>query len=202
VVLRLARTLAADGFLVQRVADGAWRLGPSAGYLGARYQAQFDVNAIVEPQLMALSDATGESASFYVYENNVRSCLLRYEGPSGIRRHVRSGELLPLDRGSAGKVILAALGEPGAAYDAIRRAGFSVTRGERSAQAASISAAVYGANRAVLGSVCVSGPVERLTQARLRTYAPATTQAAARVSLVSRSQIAPITKVMSAPATG
>lgn len=181
-VLRLARTLAADGFLVQRAVDGAWRLGPSAGFLGARYQAQFDVNAIVEPQLMALSDATGESASFYVYEDNVRSCLLRYEGPRGIRRHVRSGELLPLDKGSAGRVILAALGESGADYDEIRRAGFSVTRGERSAQAASISAAVYGASRAVLGSVCVSGPVERLTQAQLRAYGPAITQAAAQIS--------------------
>ncbi|RYF64888.1 MAG: IclR family transcriptional regulator, partial [Comamonadaceae bacterium] len=162
-VLRLARTLAADGFLVQR-ADGAWRLGPSAGFLGARYQAQFDVNAIIEPQLMALSEATGESSSFYVYEDNVRSCLLRCEGPRGIRRHVRSGELLPLDKGSAGRVILAALGEAGAVYDDIRRTGCSMTRGERSAGAASVSAAVHGAGRAVLGSLCVSGPVERLTQ--------------------------------------
>lgn len=180
-VLRLARTLAAEGFLVYR-ADGAWRLGPSAGSLGARYQAQFDVNDIIEPQLMALSAATGESASFYVYEDNIRSCLLRCEGPRGIRRHVRSGELLPLDRGSAGRVILAALGVPGAAYDDIRREGFSVTRGERSAGAASISAAVHGANRAVLGSVGVSGPIERLTQALLHSYAPATVQAAAQIS--------------------
>lgn len=180
-VLRLARTLAADGFLVQRE-DGAWRLGPSAGFLGARYQAQFDVHAIVEPQLMALSEATGESVSFYVYEDNVRSCLLRCEGPRGIRRHVRSGELLPLDRGSAGRVILAALGKPGAPYDEIRRAGYSVTRGERSAQAASISVAVHGASRAVLGSLCVSGPVERLTHEGLLALAPAVTQAAARIS--------------------
>ena len=180
--LRLARTLAVDGFLVQRAADGAWRLGPSAGFLGARYQAQFDVNAIIEPQLMALSEATGESASFYVYENSVRSCLLRVEGPRGIRRHVRSGELLPLDRGSAGHVILAALGEAGAAYDAIRRTGYSVTMGERSAGAASVAAAVYGVRRAVLGSVCVSGPVERLTLAQLDGFGSLITQAAAQIS--------------------
>lgn len=181
-VLRLARTLAADGFLVQRAADGAWRLGPSAGFLGARYQAQFDVHAIIEPQLMALTEATHESASFYVYENSVRSCLLRVEGPRGIRRHVRSGELLPLDRGSAGRVILAALGEPGAAYDAIRRTGYCVTEGERSAGAASISAAVHGVGRAVLGSVCVSGPAERLTHAQLESFGAVVTQAAAQIS--------------------
>ncbi|RKJ99075.1 IclR family transcriptional regulator [Alicycliphilus denitrificans] len=180
-VLRLARTLAADGFLVQR-SDGAWRLGPSAGAIGARYQAQFDVNIIIEPQLMELSAATGESASFHVYEDNIRSCLLRCEGPRGIRRHVRPGELLPLERGSAGRVILAALGEGGAVYDRIRREGYSITRGERSAGAASVSAAVHGAQRAVLGSVSISGPIERLTQALLLACAPAVVRAAAQLS--------------------
>lgn len=180
-VLRLARTLAAEGFLVQR-ADGAWRLGPSAGAIGARYQAQFDANAIIEPQLMELSATTGESASFHVYEDNIRSCLLRCEGPRGIRHHVRPGELLPLERGSAGRVILAALGEGGAIYDRIRREGYCVTRGERSAGAASVSAAVHGAQRAVLGSVSISGPIERLTQALLLDCAPAVVRAAAQLS--------------------
>lgn len=180
-VLRLARTLAAEGFLVQR-ADGAWRLGPSAGALGARYQAQFDVSAIIEPQLMALSAATGESASFHIYENHIRSCLMRCEGPRGIRRHVRPGELLPLDKGSAGRVILAALGEPGELYDRIRREGYCVTRGERSAGAASVSAPVHGAQRAVLGSVSISGPVDRLTRELLLTCAPDVVRAAAQIS--------------------
>lgn len=180
-VLRLARTLAQANFLVQR-GDGAWRLGPSAGLLGARYQAQFDVNTIIEPYLVELSQKSGESASFYVYENDVRSCLLRYEGPRALAQHVRSGEVLPLERGSAGRVILAALGEAGATYDLIRREGYSVTRGERSPTSASVSAVVYGARRAVLGSVSVAGPTERLDDGLLHAYAPAVMQAAAQIS--------------------
>jgi DNA-binding IclR family transcriptional regulator len=180
-VLRLARTLALEGFLVQQH-DGAWRLGPSAGLIGARYQAQFDANVIIESQLMELCAATGESASFHVYEGNIRSCVLRCEGPQGIRHHVRPGELLPLNRGSAGRVILAALGEPGAAYDRIRRAGFSLTRGERSTYAASVSAVVHGAQQAVLGSISLSGPVARLTEELLLSFAPAVVRAAAQVS--------------------
>jgi DNA-binding IclR family transcriptional regulator len=180
-VLRIARTLAAEGFLVRRD-DGAWRLGPSAGLIGARYQAQFDAHSIIEPHLMTLSAATGESASFYVQEGSVRSCLLRCEGPSGIRRHVRSGELLPLDRGSAGRVILAALGEAGPEYDRIRRDGFSLTRGERSVGAASISAAVHGVRRSVLGSISVSGPIDRLTTPVLLKHAPVVVAAAAQIS--------------------
>lgn len=180
-VLRLARTLAAEGFLVQR-ADGAWRMGPSAGAIGACYQAQFDAGVLIEPLLQELSTTSGESASFHVYEGSIRSCLLRCEGPRGIRYHVRSGELLPLDRGSAGRVILAALGEEGDAYDRIRRTGFSITRGERSPGAASVSAAVFGAQRSVLGSVSISGPIDRLTESVLLSCAPAVVQAAARIS--------------------
>lgn len=181
-VLGLARTLANDGFLVQRALDGAWRLGPSAGSIGARYQAQFDANSIIETQLRVLSANTGESGSFYIYENDVRSCLLRCEGPRGIRRHVRPGELLPLDRGSAGRVILAALGTPGVVYDRIRKQGYGVTRGERSKEAASVSVIVRGAERSVLGSVCLSGPIERLSRDQLHAYAPLVVQTAAQLS--------------------
>ena len=51
--LRLARTLALSGYMVQRE-DGEWRLGPATGWLGARYQAGFDVNNVVEPTLREL----------------------------------------------------------------------------------------------------------------------------------------------------
>ena len=61
--LRLARTLASDNYLVQRE-DGNWRLGRAVGWLGACYQATFDVHEVVEPVLRILSIDTGESASF------------------------------------------------------------------------------------------------------------------------------------------
>src|SRR5215207_3182650 len=107
-VLRLARTLAAARFLVRRE-DAAWRLGPAAGWMGSRYQAQFDLDSAIEPILRQLSAATGESASFFVFEGNLRSCLMRCEGTAAVQSRIRSGEVLPLDRGSAGRVILAAL---------------------------------------------------------------------------------------------
>ena len=110
--LRLARTLAAEHYLVQRE-DGAWRLGRAAGWLGACYQATFDVHDLVEPVLRELTVQTGESASFYVREGHLRTCLARVDGPRTIRHHVRVGLGLPLDRGAPGRVILAFSGEPG-----------------------------------------------------------------------------------------
>ena len=70
-VLRLARTLALSGYMVQRD-DGEWRLGPASGWLGARYQAGFDVQNELEPALRELTQQSGESAAFYVREGNVR----------------------------------------------------------------------------------------------------------------------------------
>lgn len=110
-VLRLARTLAQSGYMVQRE-DGDWRLGPAAGWLGARYQAGFDVQNVLEPALRELTQASGESAAFYVREGNVRTCLVRVEGPQALRHHARMGEGLPLDKGSPGRVILAFSASP------------------------------------------------------------------------------------------
>ena len=86
--------------------DGQWRLGPAAGWLGARYQAGFDVNNVVEPTLHDLVRVTGESASFYVREGDIRSCIARVEGPQSVRHNVRIGERLPLNKGAPGRVIL------------------------------------------------------------------------------------------------
>lgn len=181
-VLRLARTLAASRFLVRR-GDGAWRLGPAAGLVGAFYQAQFDLDFAIEPILRELSAATGESASFYVYEGNLRSCLMRCDGPAAIPDHIRSGEVLPLNRGAPGRVILAALGLPGVPYEKIRRMGFHVTHGERVAGVASIAAAVRGEHGAVLGAVSTSGPVGRFTEERLPGHAEATVAAAKKLGI-------------------
>lgn len=180
-VLRLARTLALSGFMVQRE-EGEWRLGPAAGWLGARYQAAFDINNVVEPTLRALSQATQESASFYVREGAERACIARVEGPQSVRHHVRIGMRLSLNLGAPGRVILAFSGEPGAVYEAIRRRGYHVSLGEREAQVSSVAAPVFGLSWRLLGSVCISGPTSRLDEASLEGHARVVIDAANRLS--------------------
>lgn len=179
--LRLARTLALSQYMVQ-AEDGQWRLGPAAGWLGARYQAGFDVNNVVEPTLHELVKATGESASFYVREGDIRSCIARVEGPQSVRHHVRVGERLPLDKGAPGRVILAFSGAAGPVYEAIRERGFHVSMGEREPEVSSVAAPVFGTNWRLLGSLVVSGPAARLTKARLDKYAKAVVRAANQLS--------------------
>lgn len=180
--LRLARSLALSQFLVQRD-DGAWRLGPAAGWIGSRYQAQSDVGSVIEPILRKLSMDVGESASFYLHEGSLRSCLMRCDGPNAPANHPRTGELLPLDRGAPGRAILAALGEPGDLYERIRRQGFYWSRDERGTGAAAVAVSVRGGQGVVLGAISTSGPAERLTPARLLELAPVTIDAAKRLGV-------------------
>lgn len=180
-VLRLARTLALSDYMVQSE-NGHWRLGPAAGWLGARYQAGFDINNVVEPALRDLSQETSESASFYVREGNERACISRVEGPQSVRHHVRIGMRLPLDLGAPGRVILAFSGEPGKVYEDIRRRGYHISMGEREPQVSSVAAPVFGLNWKLLGSLCISGPTSRLDQAKLETFAQTVMDVANRLS--------------------
>jgi len=179
--LRLARTLALSQYMVQ-TEDGQWRLGPAAGWLGARYQAGFDVNNVVEPALHQLVKETGESASFYVREGDIRSCVARVEGPQSVRHNVRIGERLPLNKGAPGRVILAFSGAPGQPYESIRECGFHISMGEREAEVSSVAAPVFGLNWRLLGSMCISGPSSRLTKARLEKHAKVVVRAANQLS--------------------
>lgn len=179
--LRLARTLALSNYMVQ-TDDGLWRLGPAAGWLGARYQAGFDVNNVVEPALHELVKATGESASFYVREGDIRSCVARVEGPQSVRHNVRIGERLPLNRGAPGRVILAFSGAPGEPYESIRERGFHISMGERESEVSSVAAPVFALNWRLLGSMCISGPTARLTKAKLEKHAKSVIRAANQLS--------------------
>ncbi len=180
-VLRLARTLALSGYMVQRE-DGDWRLGPAAGWLGARYKAGFDVQNVLEPALRALTLACGESAAFYVREGNARTCIVRVEGPQALRHHVRMGEELPLDKGSPGRVILAFSGEPGTLYEEIRERGYHYSIGEREQGVATVSAPVFGMHWRLFGSVCISGPASRLPVQKLEALAQALLATAKQLS--------------------
>jgi DNA-binding IclR family transcriptional regulator len=92
------------------------------------------------------------------------------------------GSALPLDQGSPGRVILAFSGEPGALYEEIRQRGYHHSIGEREEGVATVSAPVFGLNWRLLGSVCISGPAERLPKNKLLRHAKTIIQAANQLS--------------------
>lgn len=188
--LRMARTMAAENYLVQRE-DGNWRLGRAVGWLGACYQATFDVHEVVEPVLRELSAKTGESTSFYVREGNQRTCLARVNGPRTIRHTVRVGVGFPLDLGAPGRVILAYGGEAGEPYESIRQSGYAMSLGERDPEVSSVAAPVFGLQWRLLGSICISGPTSRLSKKKLLELAKIVMQTANQLSYAIAGNRAP-----------
>lgn len=137
--------------LTRRDATGAWSLGGHLIALGRRAMAGWSLVSAAGPALARLRGETGESAQLYVVEGDHRRCVASLESPQELRTIVPEGAMLPLDRGSAGKVLRGLTG----------RAGWVASVGERQEGVASVSAPVI-VDGAVLAAVGVSGPIGRL----------------------------------------
>jgi DNA-binding IclR family transcriptional regulator len=169
---RLATALERHGLLA-RDDVGRWLLGPTLGRLGAS-AAGSSLLLAAAPVLEALRDITGESAQLYVRRGAERVCVASSESPHSLRTIVAVGAVLPLARGSAGRVLA---GDAGG--------GWVESVEEREAGVASVSAPVVdrrlGGLGRVVAAVSVSGPVERTTRQPGERYGPAVSEAAARL---------------------
>jgi DNA-binding IclR family transcriptional regulator len=172
---RLAHALQAHGLTVLG-SDERWRLGPRLGELSsaAGDDGAFERSLIdaARPALEQLLDETGESVQMYVSRHGARVCLFALDSPHSLRTIVRIGAALPLDRGSAGKVL--------SGLDGVGRRGWAQSVEEREKGVASVSAPILRDGRTV-AAVSVSGPVERTTRAPGRRYSAAVTAAARRI---------------------
>ena len=138
-------------------------LGPSPLRLGYLYQRSFRLSNVVVPVLRRLAEESGETSSFYVRQDDERVCLHRVESPRAVRHFVLEGDRRPLERGAAGKILLAFGDSDDAALDDIRRAMISVTLGENTPETAGIACPVFGMSQVLLGALSLSGPIQRFT---------------------------------------
>jgi len=161
---RLAAALEAHR-LVGRDGGGRYRLG--LRLLGWAWAVSAEVGLVeaARPVLDALRDETGESAQLFVRDGDSRVCVAASERPSGLRDTVPVGAVLPIDRGSGGKVLLAYDADGGAAdpeLETIRRRGWAVSVAEREEGVCSVSAPVLDSGGRIHAALGVSGPVNRL----------------------------------------
>lgn len=156
--------------LVQRQADGRYALGPEVARLAGVYEQSFSLEAVVMPALRALVRTTGESAAFHVRQGEHRVCLYRVDSPHPIRDHIRAGDVLPLERGTGGRVLMAFTGERGKAYDGIRRDGYYSAVGDRLAEVAGVSAPTFGPGGTFLGALTLTMPTSRYDTAKQKRY--------------------------------
>jgi DNA-binding IclR family transcriptional regulator len=148
--------------LIVRQPDGRYTLGPVIPWLHAAYAASFSLESVVMPALRRLVDATAETAAFHVRQGDQRVCMYRVDSPQPVREQVHVGDVMPLDSGAGGRVLLAYAGAPGALYAGIRRQSVAVLSGDRVPGVAGISAPVFDASGVLVGAVTLAMPKERL----------------------------------------
>jgi DNA-binding IclR family transcriptional regulator len=164
---RLAVALERHG-LLRRDDAGRFCLGFELIRLGRLATEAFPLGDVARPVLQSLRDDLGESVQLYVREGEHRRCVESLESTHGLRWIVPRGALLPLDRGSAGIVLL---GESALAESVEAR----------EPGVASVSAAVTDGAAQLLAAVSVSGPVERLSRSPLDKYGDVLAAAAGEI---------------------
>lgn len=158
--------------LLERGAEGRWRVGPALGELaGTTTDPLLDAAALILPRLR---DKTGESVQLYRRDGLHRICVAAAEPPSGLRDTVPVGARLPMTAGSGAKVLVA-WADPAVQRAVlsdsvfgertlidVRRRGWAQSVAEREAGVASVSAPVRDPSGGVVAAVSVSGPIDRM----------------------------------------
>lgn len=188
-VFRLARTLEDKGYLVQEPERQTYRLGPKVAALGHVFLANLDYRTVALPFMKALRDHIQEAVSIYITVDDQRMCVQRVESTHALRQFINIGDRLPINRGSAGKLLIAfqhldiyAEGITPEELQRIREQGFAVSIDERGQGLASISAPIRNNKGEVIASLTVSGPIFRFTCENMEGYIREVVKTAKQIS--------------------
>ena len=162
-VLRLLASLAHGG-LMRKTGEGLWALGPELSRLAAIYTASFSLEDVVLPVMRALVAQTGESVALHIRQDEQRLCLYRVDSPQLLRDHVKAGDVLPLDRGAGGRVLMAFGGAKGKVYDKIRRDGYIHASSDRVPGLVGVSAPVWRGDGQLVGALTLTVPESRFRE--------------------------------------
>lgn len=178
---RLARALEVHR-LLRRDGEGRFRLGLRLLEWGTAAAGDAWLLDAARPVLAELCERVGESVQLYLRDGDARVCVAAVERRGGgLRDLVPVGAVLPIERGSGGKVLRD--------VPEVRRRGWAESVAEREEGVASVSAPVRDGDGRVVAAVSVSGPIARLTRTPGRRYAAAVMAAAREIE--ARSGLGP-----------
>jgi DNA-binding IclR family transcriptional regulator len=196
---RMLATLESGG-LVEREPGGPYRLGLHLVALADRVLARLDVLDIARPQLRALVDQTGETATLSVPGGDEAVTVDFAAGESSVVSMARLGRPSVRHATAVGKVLLAyAGGDPGtltaytgrtitdperlaAELAAVRERGWAEAEGEREPDLNALAAPVFRRGGELAAIIGLQGPAARFTAARRAEVLARLRDAAAAVS--------------------
>lgn len=183
---QLLTTLHASGFVEKDPTTRRYRLGAKVLEIARSFLDSSDLIARSEALLREIRGRTGETATLNLLAGDHRITAARAESPHPLRLSASLGELAPLLRGAGGKAIAAFLpkelrksliaqaekkgelgkGQARAVVKELRKVrarGYSVTLGEHVPGGFGIAVPLFDEAHQVIGSLGLSGPIERLT---------------------------------------
>jgi len=179
-VQRDLMTLADAGWIAQSPEGGGWELTPHVLTLARPPHSSASLRVRVRPVLERLRAATGETAYLAVPDGDHFVVVDAVDSPHLLRMVPPVGIVIPMAGSATGRAVLAALpesereavlGEPvsaalAAELAATRKRGFAINDGDIVAGALAMAALVRGPGGAVVGSLVLTAPAERLAEAQ------------------------------------
>jgi DNA-binding IclR family transcriptional regulator len=198
---RLLRVLQ-DELYLERGDSGGYRVGSRLVGVAAAVLTQAALYQAARPTLRSLADAAGETATLHVRSGERAVLVLGAESVAQVlRRAATIGETTWLGRGSAGTAILAHIdpadAEPviakaddpaalRARLTTVRAQGYALSHGANHPGVHGIAAPVLSTFDGVGGqlSVALSGPADRWTTDRMRSFADQLLETCAELSVL------------------
>lgn len=201
-VSRQLGTLAASGLVERVAASGRYRLGLRIVHLANALLARLDVREVARPHLLALVEATGETATLSVPGDEDAITVDFVPGSHQLQPVSRLGRPSIAHATSAGKVMLAFSGRelpdgPLRAYTPrtitdpqaltreiarVRERGWAQALGEREPDLTAVAAPVRSSRGELEAIVALQGPSSRFDAAAVKAAVPVVVEHAAGIS--------------------
>jgi len=205
-VYRLASTLVSEGLLEQNPETEKYRLGMSLFALGALVRQRMNVATDARPFLFHLREATGETVHLAILEGPDIVFVLNLESNHAIRMRADLGARKPAFCTAEGRAMLAFqpqdvvndvlgrrlvprtpktiidAGQIRAALEEVRALGFATEDEQSELGMRSVAAPIRNANGRVVAAIGLAGPIQRLSDEALASFAPLVADAARTIS--------------------
>jgi len=202
---RTLQTLIHAGYVERDPVEGGFRGTLKMFALGVRQLGQMDVRKIAPPYMSTLAKETGESIHLSVLDGADVIYIDKIDSVQPIRAYSMVGGRAPAHAVATGKALLAAQNpsylETLAAQlprftsativdrDALKielakavRVGYAVNRGEWREGVGGLAATVFNGFDRPVAALGISGPLDRLSVARMKELAPRVIEVAAQLS--------------------
>lgn len=161
-ILRLLASLE-NSLMIVKQSNTKYILGPAIAVLYTACLHQQSLEKIVVTTLEKLTAETNESAAFHIRQGDQRLCLYRVDSTQALRDHVKVGDLLPIDKGAGGRVLVAFDGGNDRLSKKIRQDMVLAISGDRDKEISGISAPVFNPT-GLIGVITLTMPTYRFNE--------------------------------------